>query len=124
MSQVLGLGISPYPPLSGLDRDMANILRGRLADPDIPAAAKDPANWPAAMRAEWADPVAAAARHREAMLVGLRRVRRSLVDFDPDVVLIFGDDQDENGAAPNTRDQGNPRNRKGTIAPPRRLSDQ
>ena len=47
MAQVLGLGVSHYPPLSGLDKDMANILRGRLADPDIPAAAKDPANWPA-----------------------------------------------------------------------------
>jgi hypothetical protein len=96
MGQVLGLGVSHYPPLSGLDRDMANILRGRLADPDIPAAAKDPATWPAAMQAEWADPTAAAARHRAAMCVGLRRVRQALVDFDPDFVLIWGDDQYEN----------------------------
>lgn len=96
MGQVLGLGVSHYPPLSGLDADMANILRGRLADPDIPAAAKDPAGWPAAMRAEWADPVAAAARHRAAMRGGLQRVRQALVEFQPDFVLIWGDDQYEN----------------------------
>jgi hypothetical protein len=96
VAQVLGLGISHYPPLSGLDRDMANILRGRLADPDIPAAAKDPANWPAAMRAEWADPIAAAARHRAAMRAGLGRVRRALAEFNPDFVVIWGDDQYEN----------------------------
>ena len=96
MGQVLGLGVSHYPPLSGLDRDMANILRGRLADPDIPAAAKDPANWPAAMQAEWADPVAAAARHRADMRRGLAKVRQALDDFNPDFVLILGDDQYEN----------------------------
>ena len=96
MGQVLGLGVSHYPPLSGRDADMANILRGRLADPDIPAAAKDPAQWPPAMQAEWADPTAAAARHRAAMGTGLKRVRQALADFKPDFVLIWGDDQYEN----------------------------
>jgi Catalytic LigB subunit of aromatic ring-opening dioxygenase len=96
MAQVLGLGVSHYPPLSGRDADMANILRGRLADPDIPAAAKDPATWPPAMQAEWADPAAAAARHREAMRTGLKRVRQAIADFRPDFVLIWGDDQYEN----------------------------
>lgn len=96
MAEVLGLGVSHYPPLSGLDRDMANILRGRLADPDIPASAKDPSTWPAAMQAEWADPQAAAKHHREAMRIGLRRVRQALADFKPDFVLIWGDDQYEN----------------------------
>ena len=96
MAQILPLGISHYPPLSGLDAAMANILRMRLADPDIPATAKDPAAWPAAMQAEWADPVAAAARHREAMRVGLRRVMAALDDFKPDFVVVCGDDQYEN----------------------------
>lgn len=98
MGQVIGLGVSHYPPFSGRDADMANILRGRLKDPDIPAAVKDPANWPAPMRAEWAsdEGVAAAARHRDAMLVGLRRVREALAEFNPDFVLIWGDDQYEN----------------------------
>lgn len=98
MAEVLGVGVSHYPPFSGADADMAGILRGRLADPDIPASAKDPSGWPALMREEWgADRgVAAAARHRGAMLAGLRRVRRAIDDFEPDVVLIWGDDQYEN----------------------------
>lgn len=98
MGQVLGLGISHYPPLSGRDEDMANIVRGRMNDPDIPAAAKDPANWPPAMHAEWGSDrgVAAAARHRAAMLTGLRKVRAALDAFEPDLVLVWGDDQYEN----------------------------
>jgi hypothetical protein len=98
MGQVLGVGISHYPPLSGHDADMAAILRSRLADPDIPAAAKDPASWPAAMRAEWGEDrgTAAAARHRAAMRSGLARVRAAIDAFGPDLVLIWGDDQYEN----------------------------
>ena len=81
MAQVLGIGISHYPPFSGRDADMASILRNRLLDPDVPAAAKDPAGWPALMREEWGDDqgVKAAARHRAAMLVGLRKARAALI---------------------------------------------
>jgi hypothetical protein len=98
MGQVLGVGISHYPPLSGRDEDMANILRGRLQDPDIPTSAKDPRNWPPEMRAEWGDDqgVAAAARHRAAMRKGLARARAAIDAFAPDFVVIWGDDQYEN----------------------------
>ncbi|MGE3926861.1 MAG: hypothetical protein AB7G13_28375 [Lautropia sp.] len=98
MGQVLGLGLSHYPPLSGRDEDMAGILRGRLGDPDIPAAVKDPATWPALMREEWGDDqgVAAAARHRAAMRAGIEQVRAALDAFQPDFVLVWGDDQYEN----------------------------
>jgi len=98
MGAVLGIGISHYPPFSGLDADMAGILRRRLADPGVPAHAKDPAGWPALMREEWGDDqgVRAAARHRAQMLEGLLRVRAALDAFRPDVVVIWGDDQYEN----------------------------
>lgn len=98
MGAVLGVGISHYPPFSGDDANMSGILRGRLQDPDVPAELKDPANWPAPMREEWSDDQGkrAAGRHREQMLVGLRRVREAIVDFAPDVVLVWGDDQYEN----------------------------
>jgi hypothetical protein len=96
MAEILGVGVSHYPPLSGLDKDMANPHRGRMADPGVPAEFKDPARWPALMQQEWADPTAAATRHREAMLVGLRRVKKALDEFNPDFVLIWGDDQYEN----------------------------
>lgn len=94
----LGLGISHYPPLSGHDADMANILRGRMKDPGIPGEAKDPDSWPELMREEWGDDegLAAAAKHREAMLVGMRRTRQALDEFQPDFVIIWGDDQYEN----------------------------
>jgi hypothetical protein len=98
MAEILGIGISHYPPLSGRDEDMANILKGRLKDPDVPAERKDPANWPAAMRAEWGKDqgLAAAASHRASMRVGLSRARAALDAFKPDLVLIWGDDQYEN----------------------------
>ena len=98
MGEVLGLGVSHYPPLSGRDEDMAGILRGRIDDPDVPADAKDPANWPPKMQAEWGTDRGAStgAAHRAAMLKGLRKARETLDAFNPDFVLIWGDDQYEN----------------------------
>jgi hypothetical protein len=98
MGEVLGIGISHYPPLSGRDEDMAGILRGRLADPDVPTHAKDPDGWPPQMRQEWGTDggVAAAAVHRAAMRRGLVRARAAIDAFAPDFVLIWGDDQYEN----------------------------
>src|SRR5205085_224198 len=53
---------------------------------------------PEPMRAEYADDggAAAAARHRAALVDGLRRVRGAIDDFRPDVVVVWGDDQYEN----------------------------
>lgn len=96
MAEILGLGVSHYPLLSGLDENMASPQRGRLEDPDIPAAVKDPSTWSELAQKEWADPVAAAASHRAAMRAGLNRVRQALEEFNPDFVLIWGDDQYEN----------------------------
>ncbi|MFC4311504.1 extradiol ring-cleavage dioxygenase [Steroidobacter flavus] len=98
MAEILGIGISHYPPLSGRDEDMANILRGRLKDPDVPASHKDPANWPPFMREEWGTDQgrAGAARHRAAMRVGLTKARQAIDEFKPDLVVIWGDDQYEN----------------------------
>ena len=42
MAQFLGLGLTHYPLLAGTDEHMADLLRWTLADPDIPAEAKDP----------------------------------------------------------------------------------
>ena len=98
MAEILGIGLSHYPPLSGHDETMAGILRGRLKDPGVPAESKDVRNWPAKMQAEWGDDdgVKGAAAHRAAMLTGLRKTRDAIDAFKPDVVLIWGDDQYEN----------------------------
>jgi len=83
---------------AGTDEHMAGLLRWTLRDPDIPAAEKDPANWPASMRAEWADDggTAAAAQHRKLLRENLARCRQALDEFRPDLVVVWGDDQYEN----------------------------
>ncbi|MEZ5262363.1 MAG: hypothetical protein R2755_11450 [Acidimicrobiales bacterium] len=98
MAELLLLGVTHYPPLCGVDDDMAGIHRHLLADPAVPAEARDPANWPAAQLAEWGDDQgrAAAAGHRAALVAGFDRVRAELEAFQPDAVLVWGDDQYEN----------------------------
>ncbi|MGH1360880.1 MAG: hypothetical protein ACRBC3_19140 [Burkholderiaceae bacterium] len=98
MSKVKVFGLTHYPPLSMLDEDMAGILRKTLQDPGIPEEKKDPGSWPAAMQQEWAQDqaTASAKHHRDALINGLRQVRRELDRFNPDVVVIWGDDQHEN----------------------------
>jgi hypothetical protein len=98
MAEILGIGMTHYPPLAGRDENMSGILRGTLRDPAIPAELKDPANWPAQMREEWGNDTgtAAAARHRATLLEALDRVRTRIDEFRPDLLVIWGDDQYEN----------------------------
>jgi hypothetical protein len=98
MGEVLGIGLSHYPPFSGRDEDMAGILRRTLLDQAIPGSAKDVSAWPEIARREWGDDEgrSAAAEHRAALIEGFERTRAALDDFQPDVVLIWGDDQYEN----------------------------
>lgn len=98
MGEVLGLGLSHYPNLRGTDENMAGILRRTLQRPDIPDSAKDPKSWPPAMQQEWGNDEgrAAAPQHREAFVRHLRVLRQKLDDFNPDFVVIWGDDQYEN----------------------------
>lgn len=98
MAEVLGLGVTHYPPLSGTDDNLTRVFRGALADPKLPAELRDPASWPDRARGEWGDDegVAAGKAHRAALREGFRRTRAALDAFSPDVVLIWGDDQYEN----------------------------
>src|SRR5437867_12747138 len=101
MAEILGLGMTHYPPLAGRDENMMGILKGTLRDPAIPAELKDPANWPERMRAEYGSDEGkdAAVIHRRELLDGMTRIRAALDDFRPDFVLIWGDDQYENFTA-------------------------
>ena len=98
MAEILGLGITHYPPLSGTDDHMADILRWTIDDPGIPKDLRSPEGWPEEMRTEYGSDggAAAAAVHRKALVAGLGRCREALDAFQPDVVLIWGDDQYEN----------------------------
>lgn len=98
MAEIQLLGMTHYPPFGWDDRSMSGLMQMILSDPDIPAEAKDPTNWPPEMQAEWGDDLgeAAAPAHRAQLIDGLNTVRAALDDFDPDVILIWGDDQYEN----------------------------
>lgn len=98
MADLLLLGMTHYPPLATTDAEMANLLRGALKDPGLPPEAADPANWPAAMQAEWGDDQAraSAAGHRAQLLEGFAAARKSIEEFNPDAILVWGDDQYEN----------------------------
>jgi hypothetical protein len=99
MAEILGLGLSHYPgpgvPVeywpSMIER---NVEIGRV-DPQLFA---DKSRWPAEMLKEWGDDsgVAAAREHRRRLLSGYAKLRRTLDEFRPDVLLIWGDDQYEN----------------------------
>lgn len=98
MAELMLAGVTHYPPLAGVDDDMAGIHRRMLADPDVPPELADPSRWPAEQRAEWGDDEArsAAAVHRALLREGFARVRAEIEAFEPDAVLIWGDDQYEN----------------------------
>src|SRR2546430_7542450 len=96
MGDILGIGVTHYPGLIQPDRQMAGLLDRTLKSAQVPEELKDPARWPEPMRKEWADPLAAAKEHRKRLVGGFRKVREALDAFDPDFVLIWGDDQYEN----------------------------
>jgi hypothetical protein len=98
MAEILALGISHYPPLTGPDSRMSWILKRMLQNPRLPERLKTPDGWPSEMRAEWGNDEGAssAARHRADLVGWLDRTRAALDAFKPDFVLIWGDDQYEN----------------------------
>src|SRR5262245_64404907 len=98
MGEILGLGLAPSPPLNACDEGMATFLRRVLKVPGLPERYRDPAGWPEPMRREYgADGgTASAAGHRETLVSHFRKARRRLDEFQPEVVIIWGDDQHEN----------------------------
>jgi len=98
MAEVLGLGVTHFPPYSWPDENMADALGMILGAPGVEERLKDPASWPAAMQEEWGDDQALGrvAEHRARMRDGFGRVRARLDAFSPDFVVIVGDDQYEN----------------------------
>ncbi|MBI2761290.1 MAG: extradiol ring-cleavage dioxygenase [Chloroflexi bacterium] len=98
MGQILGIGTTHYPGAVGPAGNMSGIVRSVLADPGLPEKYRDPANWPAQMREEYGNDQGAEAgrQHQAALKSHFKRAREELDRFNPDVVIIFGDDQYEN----------------------------
>jgi len=98
MGEILGLGCTHYPGLLLPDERLPGGFHHLLTAPNVPEYAKDRSNWPDQLLAELGNDrgVAAGRRYGARMADGFRAVRASLEAFDPDFVLIFGDDQYEN----------------------------
>jgi hypothetical protein len=98
MGVLLGIGMSHYPGFIYPDRDMAMRVKQVITSPKVPERLKDRANWPSPMQAEWGadEGETFAARHRAAFVDGVRKARAAIDAFEPDCVIIFGDDQYEN----------------------------
>lgn len=81
-----------------LDQDAPVILRNTLAHGKVPEELKNPANWPELMQREWStDEGALATReHRNRCFASMRKIRTAIEEFDPDFILMWGDDQYEN----------------------------
>ena len=99
MGEILGIGLTHYPgPLVAPEQWWRLLYRG-VETGKVPAALfEDRQRWPEAMRAEWADDQGAAAAHahKARLMAGFQALRRELDAFDPDFVVIWGDDQFEN----------------------------
>jgi hypothetical protein len=98
MGEVLGLGVTHGPYVINPEETMANFMQRRLKAPSLPLEIKDRANWPAELREEYGDDegLSAAHVHRTRLVEGFRAARKTLDEFNPDLVLIWGDDQHEN----------------------------
>ena len=99
MAEILALGISHYPPLAGPDERMAYILRRMLQNPACRRRCAIRPAGPSRMRAEWGNDEGverggAASRRRWSR--ALMKTRAALDAFNPDFVVIWGDDQYEN----------------------------
>src|SRR5262245_2244528 len=97
MGQILGLGITHYPNLANR-MNMSWRMQKLLEDPALPAPLRSSDNWDPTMREQWGSDQGQAHsdRHRQDLIEQFRRIRAELDAFNPDFVLIWGDDQYEN----------------------------
>jgi hypothetical protein len=99
MAEILGLGLSHYPgPIVPPKYWPRMLERGVEVGRIAPELFADKTRWPQEMLHEWGtdDGVAAAERHRERLLAGYHALQSALEAFDPQIVVIWGDDQFEN----------------------------
>ena len=97
MGEILGLGITHYPGLC-YKGNLTSRIKLLMADPALPERLRSPAGWHPTMREQWGDDEGArhSAAHRDDLIHHFRRARAELDAFQPDWVLLWGDDQYEN----------------------------
>lgn len=97
MGQILGLGITHYPNLAN-KLNMSWRMQKVLEDPALAGRFRSVDNWHPTMREQWGNDrgQAHSDQHRRDLIDQFRRIRAELDAFNPDFVLIWGDDQYEN----------------------------
>src|SRR5262249_41342349 len=98
MAEILGLGVTHWPTLCLPNEGLTGVFKTTLRAPNVEAARKDPASWPAELIAELGNDEGLGAANRCGERFGndFRAIRKILDDFNPDFVVVFGDDQYEN----------------------------
>lgn len=99
MGAVMGMGSTHWPAM--IQPDEAKpwpFLRTLARDPRVPEALKHSENWPEGVQREYGDDegVSAHREHRRRLVEGFRTLRAEIDAFQPDVIVMFGDDQYEN----------------------------
>ncbi|HLF71220.1 MAG TPA: extradiol ring-cleavage dioxygenase [Dehalococcoidia bacterium] len=97
MGEIIGLGMTHYPGMT-MNVNMATRARSFMKDPLLPAEFRDVATWPEPMRRELGDDEGQTAsnEHKATLIEHFRWIRKELDAFNPDLVLVWGDDQYEN----------------------------
>jgi hypothetical protein len=97
MGQILGLGITHYPNLAN-QLNMSGRMQKVLEDPALAERFRSVDNWHPTMREQWGNDrgQAHSDQHRQDLIDQFRKIRAELDAFNPDFVLIWGDDQYEN----------------------------
>jgi hypothetical protein len=98
MGEILGVGCTHRPLMLRPNEDWTAMMKASLDDPAMPDEMKSPARWPEPLREELGNDwgASAAARGREGYRAHFAEARRVIDEFNPDVVIMWGDDQYEN----------------------------
>ena len=94
MGEIIGLGMTHYPGMT-MQGNLSSRAKSFMKDPLLPAEFQDPATWPEPMQIEWSNDegLAHSDRHRQQLIENFRWIRSELDAFNPDFVLLWGDDQ-------------------------------
>jgi hypothetical protein len=98
MGEILGIGTTHYPGLTGTDEGLSSTWQRIINAPRIDPKWKDRRNWPPGMLDEVGNDMglAAAGRYRERMWRNFRQQRQMIDEFAPDFIVVIADDQYEN----------------------------
>ena len=91
MGEILGIGTTHYPGLTGTDEGLCSIWQRIINAPRIDPSWKDEVNWPDGMSEEiGADKgLSSAGEYRQRMWDSFQNQRKIIDDFDPDFIVII-----------------------------------